>query len=132
MATPSFNEFGADTSLTGRRQRYVRILRDHSLMRPRFLIALVESDRNAINRGHETVEQDDCEDAVRQHSYAILNDFGYEIRDVSGVTETALYSLVGTTDVITRGEVLERFAKGGVTADPEKLFRYLGTASWAS
>jgi hypothetical protein len=124
---PSFNEiWGRYFTPTVNGRDTFEYFVDHCLMRPRFLIAIVENAiANAINRGHEQVEQDDCEDAVRQHSYAILNDFGYEIRDVTGVTETVLYSLVGTTDVITKGEVLERFAKGGVTADPEKLFTYL-------
>jgi hypothetical protein len=61
---------------------------DHCLMRPRFLIAIIEyAIANAINRGHEKVLEDDCLDAVRQHSNSILNDFAYEIRDVSGASE---------------------------------------------
>jgi hypothetical protein len=124
---PSFNEMWDRyfTATVGKRDTFEYFV-DHCLMRLRFLIAIVENAiANAINRGHQKVEQDDCEDAVLQHSNTILNDFGYEIRDVSGATEKVLYSLVGVTEVITKGEVLDRFAKGGVTADPEKLFTYL-------
>jgi hypothetical protein len=124
---PTFNDIWGRyfTSMVRGRDTFEFFV-DHCLMRPRFLIAIIENAiANAINRGHEKVEVEDCDDAVRQHSNAILNDFGYEIRDVSGVAETVLYSLVGTTDLVTKGEVLERFARGGVTTDHEKLFTYL-------
>ena len=101
---------------------------DHCLMRPRFLIAIIESAiANAINRGHEKVSEDDCIDAVKQHANSILNDFGYEIRDVSGASEKVLHSLAGATKYITKVEVLERFEKAKIIApkDEEKLFDYM-------
>ena len=101
---------------------------DHCLMRPRFLISIVEmSIANAINRSHDRVTGDDCVDAVKQHSNSILNDFGYEIRDVSGASEKVLHSLVGTTEYITKNEVLERFEKAQIIdgKDREKLFQYM-------
>jgi hypothetical protein len=49
---------------------------DHCLMRPRFLIENIEyAIATAINRGHDKVLEEDCRDAVREHSYSILNDF---------------------------------------------------------
>jgi hypothetical protein len=101
---------------------------DHCLMRPRFLIAIIEyAIANAINRRHDKVEEDDCIDAVRQHSNSILNDFGYEIRDVSGASEKVLHSLVGATQYVTKSEVLERFEKAKIidAKDSEKLFQYM-------
>jgi hypothetical protein len=101
---------------------------NHCLMRPRFLIAIIETAiANAINRGHEKVSEDDCIDAVKQHSNSILNDFGYEIRDVSGASEKVLHSLAGATEYITEAEVLERFEKAKIIAskDREKLFDYM-------
>src|SRR6266511_4077787 len=101
---------------------------DHCLMRPRFLIAIIEyAIANAINRWHNKVEEDDCIDAVRQHSNSILNDFGYEIRDVSGASEKVLHSLVGATQYVTKSEVLERFEKAKIidAKDSEKLFQYM-------
>ncbi len=54
---------------------------DHCLMRPRFLINIIENAiSNAVNRGHMTVQEVDCVDAVRQHSLYLVDDFGYEIR----------------------------------------------------
>jgi hypothetical protein len=101
---------------------------DHCLMRPRFLIEIIEyAIATAINRGHEKVLEDDCIDAVREHSYSILSDFAYEIRDVSGASEKVMDSLVGTTSYITKGEVLERFERAKVVdpKDSEKLFEYM-------
>ena len=83
---------------------------DHCLMRPRFLINIIENAiANGINRGHEQVQAQDCIDAVRQHSLYLINDFGYEIRDVSGLPSEILYSLVGATKLVTRDEVIQRF-----------------------
>ena len=101
---------------------------DHCLMRPRFLIAIIETAiANAINRGHEKVLEIDCMDAVNQHSNSILNDFGYEIRDVSGASEKVLHSLAGTTEYITKAEVLERFERAKIIdkKQSEKLFEYM-------
>lgn len=101
---------------------------DHCLMRPRFLIAIIENAiANAINRGHEKVSEEDCIDAVRQHSLSILDDFGYEIRDVSGASQKVVHSLAGTTTYIMKGEVLERFEKAKIIdpKDGEKLFDYM-------
>jgi hypothetical protein len=100
---------------------------DHCLMRPRFLINIIENAiANAINRGHQQVQQVDCIDAVRQHSLYLINDFGYEIRDVSGLPSEILYALVGATKLLTRGEVTERFRKFGVADDDlDKAFRLM-------
>ena len=101
---------------------------DHCLMRPRFLIEVIEyAIANAINRGHDRAEAGDCVDAVRQHANSILNDFGYEIRDLSGASEKVLHALAGMTRYVTKGEILERFEKAKVidVKDSERLFRYL-------
>jgi hypothetical protein len=102
-------------------------LLDHCLMRPRFLINLVENAvANAINRGHTIVAPEDCVDAVRQHSLYLVDDFGYEIRDVSGFSAEILYSLIGVTKLLTKGEVLDRFKDAGLSgADLETAFRLM-------
>jgi hypothetical protein len=66
------------------------------LMSPRFLIDLVENCISiAVNRGHEKVSADDLRAACRQHSYYLISDFGYEIRDVSSVTHDLFYAFIG-------------------------------------
>lgn len=100
---------------------------DHCLMRPRFLINIIENAiANGINRGHEQVQEQDCTDAVRQHSLYLVNDFGYEIRDVSGLPSEILYSLVGASGLVTRSEVIELFRKFKVeNQDLDTAFRLM-------
>lgn len=100
---------------------------DHCLMRPRFLINMIENAiANAINRSRSKVEEVDCVDAVRQHSLYLVNDFGYEIRDVSGISADILYTLIGATKFVTRAEVLDRFQKFGIGEDDAaKAFRLM-------
>lgn len=97
---------------------------DHCLMRPRFLINLLENAiANGINRGHLLVDEADCVDAVRQHSLNLIEDFGYEIRDASGLSEDILYSLVGVTNILTREEITQHFEQVGILeSDKDKAF----------
>jgi len=60
--------------------------------------------------------------AVRQHSNYLVSDFGYEIRDVSGLNAEILGALVGVTQLLTKEEVLEKFERFGLSAEE------LGTA----
>jgi hypothetical protein len=56
----------------------------------------------------------------------LINDFGYEIRDVSGLPSEILYSLVGATKLLTRAEVIERFRKFNVAEkDLDTAFRLM-------
>jgi hypothetical protein len=101
---------------------------DHCLMRPRFLIAIAENAiNNAISGRHSKVLEQDCIDAVEQHSLSVLSDFAYEIRDVSGASEKVLNALANMTRYVTKGEIIERFetARVIIPEDGEKLFNYL-------
>jgi len=100
---------------------------DHCLMRPRFLINLIEyAIANAINRGHIHVDEQDCVDAVKQHSLYLIDDFGYEIRDVSGLSADILYSLVGIDKTLSKDEVIRRFQEFGIKdSQLENAFRLM-------
>jgi hypothetical protein len=77
-----------------------------SLRRPRFLIDLCERALSfAINRGHAAVRPEDVEDALKQMSLYLVSDFGYEIRDVSGMSENLFYAFLGKSDTLTVDEV---------------------------
>jgi hypothetical protein len=91
---------------------------DHSLMRPRFLIAIIElAIANAVNRGHAFVQEDDCQEAVRQHAHALLDDFGFEIRDVSKISFDVLYAFVGAPNVLTSTDIIEKLMAFGLEAE---------------
>ena len=100
---------------------------DHCLMRPRFLINIIENAlANGINRGHEKVTEQDCIDAVRQHSLYLMDDFGYEIRDVSGISSDILYAFIGVSHILTEGEIMTKLAESGTSGvDRDKAFKLL-------
>jgi hypothetical protein len=81
---------------------------ESSLMRPRFLIELCEKAISfAINRRHGMVTVGDLEDALKQQSLFLVSDFGYELRDVAGITEGIFYKFIGKGDTLTPEEIIE-------------------------
>jgi len=93
-----------------------------ALMRPRFVIDLCEKTISfAINRGHAAVQANDVADALAQHSLHLVSDFGYEIRDVSGVSEDIFYKFIGEGDTLTPDEVLEIVKRAKSAIAPEKI-----------
>jgi hypothetical protein len=85
----------------------IRTMIESSLMRPRFLIELCEKAISfAINRRHASVTAVDVEDALKQQSLYLVSDFGYEIRDVAGLTEDIFYKFIGKGDVFTPEEII--------------------------
>ena len=97
---------------------------DHCLMRPRFLINIIENAiSNGINRGHHVVDEQDCIDAVRQHSLYLIDDFGFEIQDVSGIASDILYSLVGAEKAHFKQDFVQKFVEFGLSLeDAERAF----------
>jgi hypothetical protein len=63
-----------------------------------------------------TVHEDDCRDAVAQHSSALVDDFGFEMRDVSGLSADLLYSLIGCDQRNTRDYYQKLLSAGGLDA----------------
>ncbi|WP_375211486.1 P-loop ATPase, Sll1717 family, partial [Hyphococcus sp.] len=83
----------------------------HSLMRPRFLIDILERSISiAVNRGKQVVEIEDLREAILQHSRYLVNDFGYEIRDVSGITYEILDAFLGSRKILSADEVRNRLS----------------------
>lgn len=79
---------------------------DNSLRRPRFLIDLCERVLSfAINRGHQSVTEDDVMEGMRQMSLYLVSDFAYEMRDVAGTPEDIFYRFIGASDLLTQGEL---------------------------
>src|SRR5262249_32470151 len=97
------------------------------LMRPRFLIDLIENCISiAVNRGHEKVSADDLRAACRQHSYYLISDFGYEIRDVSSVTHDLFYAFIGIGELLTYDEVRKALGDAGIAeTDRDRIIELL-------
>jgi len=97
------------------------------LMRPRFLIDLVENCIGiAVNRGHQRVEEADVLLACRQHSYYLVSDFGYEIRDVSTVTHDVFYAFIGIGETFEKQKLIDTLAKAEIQIlDHERIIDLL-------
>lgn len=100
---------------------------DHCVMRPRFLIALIEAAvANALNRGHAKVSEHDCVEAVKQNAFSLIDDFGFEIRDVSQSRYDILYDLAGLDIVNKSGAIVDRLVASGLEREAaENVFQLM-------
>lgn len=79
---------------------------ESSLYRPRFLIEASEKVLStAVNRGHDFITEDDLDHGLNSMSQYLVSDFGYELRDVSGIPEDIFYQFIGVTKDLTEQEI---------------------------
>ena len=86
-------------------------LLDHCLMRPRFLLDLINHCRSfAVNAGHQIVEGEDFIKGLRVFSSELVMDIGFEIADVLGSKHAnageVLMKLVGCDQILNEAELL--------------------------
>jgi hypothetical protein len=100
----------------------VEVMVAASLMRPRFLIDLAENALSiAVNRGHSMISGDDVKAALERHSLYLVTDFGFEVRDVSGLSEKIFYDFIGEGQRLTHEQVLRIVSKQTHELEPEKI-----------
>lgn len=93
-----------------------------SLMRPRFLIDLAENSLSiAVNRGHSMITEDDVRAALEKHSLYLVTDFGFEVRDISGLSEKIFYDFIGEGQRLTHPQVLNIVSKHQHGMQPERI-----------
>jgi hypothetical protein len=96
------------------------------LMRPRFLIDLCENALSfAINRGHQSLTESDVNEALEQHSIYLVSYFGYEMRDISGLSEDIFLKFLGHGQMVTEQEVTSIVQKAAPETPPEKIIHLL-------
>ena len=84
-----------------------QFLVDRCLMRPRFLINLVNHCKsNAVNSGHKKIEHVDIEKGLAAYSTDLICDIGLEIRDVLPDAEDVLYRFLGSSSGIRAVDLL--------------------------
>ncbi len=84
-----------------------QFLIDRSLMRPRFLINLVNHCKsNAVNSGHMKIEHVDIEKGLAAYSTDLIYDIGFEIRDVLPEAEDVLYQFLGSQSEVRAADLL--------------------------
>lgn len=81
---------------------------DRSLMRPRFLLNLLNHCKSfAINLNHELIDESDIEKGFAAYSSDLLRDIGYELRDVASESENVLYSFIGCSSSLSELEAID-------------------------
>ncbi|THD04539.1 hypothetical protein B1991_17300 [Rhodanobacter lindaniclasticus] len=96
----------------------LQYLIDRSLMRPRFLLNLINQCKaSAVNLKHEKIGEDDIEKGFGAYSVDVLTDVEYEMNDVSPSSGDALYAFIDVPDAITYEEVGAVLARFGVSPD---------------
>ena len=101
---------------------------EYSLRRPRFLIELCERViSTAVNRGHVAVTTDDMDEALRQMSLYLVSDFGYEMRDVTGISEDILYTFIGQPEKLSHGAVVALLSD---VVSSDEIERAIDTLLW--
>jgi len=69
---------------------------ERSLMRPRFLLNLINQCKSfAVNLNHSVIEDDDIKKGLEAYSSDLLADIHYEIDDISPGSGESLYAFIG-------------------------------------
>lgn len=100
---------------------------DRSLMRPRFLLNLINQCKSfAINLNHDRVLEEDIEKGLTAYSTDLLTDIGYEINDVENNVDDILYAFIGSKSLLKKGDVFRMLGDFGVDEDYfDKIFELL-------
>jgi len=93
---------------------------DRSLMRPRFLLNLINQCKSfAINLNHELILEEDIEKGLAAYSTDLLTDIGYEISDVVNGVDGVLYAFISSACLLKKAEIFQTLGEYGVD---ENLF----------
>lgn len=98
-------------------QDSAQYLIDRCLMRPRSLLDLLGHCRGyAMNLGHDRIMKDDIAKACSAFSNDLLAEIDLEIRDVFPSAEHLLYAFIGSSQRLSRPELLSVLSAHGIDA----------------
>ena len=87
---------------------------DRSLMRPRYLIDLINHCKSfAINLKHSKIDHDDIRKGLKAYSSDLVSDIGLEVRDVYPQAENILYAFISSKPHLSEEEVLRLIEEDG-------------------
>lgn len=100
---------------------------DRSLMRPRFLLNLINQCKSfAINLNHDRVLEGDIEKGLTAYSTDLLTDIGYEINDVENSVDDVLYAFIGSKSRLIKNDIFRMLESFGVDKNFfEKIYELL-------
>lgn len=94
---------------------------ERSLMRPRFLINLINQCKGfAINLNHDKIEKEDIEKGIKAFSNDLLTDISYEIRDVLPEAENILYNFISSKPELSSEELCSLLDNSEIQNDLQK------------
>ncbi len=83
-----------------------QFLVDRCLMRPRFLINLINHCKSyAVNLNHKKIEKEDIKKGLSAYSVDVLTDISYELRDISDNTDNILYNFISCNSELTNDQL---------------------------
>lgn len=100
---------------------------DRSLMRPRFLLNLINQCKSfAINLNHERIEEQDIEKGLTAYSSDLLRDIGYELQDIFPNSHGILYAFIAANSEISETEVKSLLSSSDLQPEAvEEVFNLL-------
>ena len=102
---------------------------ERSLMRPRFLLNLVNQCKSfAINLNHDRIFEEDIEKGLGAYSTDLLTDIGYEINDISNTENDILYAFIGSKERLKRNQIYNILTDYGL--DVEEFDRVFELLLW--
>jgi hypothetical protein len=104
---------------------------DRCLMRPRFLIDIIQCCRShAVNLNHERIEVDDIRQGEEAYSSDLVANIGFEIRDVyPDIRDDILYELIGCPPRLDESAIVELLRQGG-KLDPQQITKVIELLLW--
>ena len=91
---------------------------DRSLMRPRFLINLINQCKSfAVNLNHSIIDENDIKKGIEAYSGDLLADIQYEINDISPGHGEVLYAFIGCNQLVTFTDILSLIENFGIPHD---------------
>ncbi|MDR2208351.1 MAG: hypothetical protein LBE22_05200 [Azoarcus sp.] len=91
---------------------------DRSLMRPRFLLNLINHCKaSAVNLKHSRIEEADIDKGVAAFSVDVLTDVEYEMNDISPGAGDSLYAFIDANTLIAPNELNGLLRRGGIADD---------------
>jgi hypothetical protein len=95
----------------------LQYLIDRSLMRPRFLLNLINQCKaSAVNHRHSKIDESDIEKGLETFSVDILTDVEYEINDISPNSGEVLYAFIDSSSIMDSKCVVELLERFGISS----------------
>lgn len=91
---------------------------DRSLMRPRFLLNLINHCKaSAVNLKHARIEEADIDKGLAAFSVDVLTDVEFEMNDISPGAGDSLYAFIDANTLLTPDELNKLLRRGGIVDD---------------